>query len=379
MADYKVYSADSHASEPAELYDRLPAAHRHRAPRVETVGGNKWLTVDGVMVAPVEAPHPLTEREKQTEGRGRQDAGLLRPREDGVDISLRLADQDADGISGEVVYPNGMFQLFLAPNPDYQVAMAKIINDHYIETLGAYPDRFVPSALIPMVDIDSAIAEAERAAKLGFRSLSVPESVPSLPYHRPEYEPFWATVEELRIPLNFHVFTQGHLRAMLPEVNPLPDGLKGSGEDLITMVVGMAEAMSPACMLIASGALERHPDLKIVLAECGVGWIAWFIHAMDDVAVSRHVWQEPRLAMKPSEYFKRQCYVTFGDDPVGLANRNFTGVDCLMWGSDYPHDEGTFPRSQEVIEKTFRGIPEHEKRKIVGENAAKLYGLPLTR
>ena len=377
MADYKVYSADSHASEPPELYDRLPQAHRHRAPRIETLGGNRWLTVEGVMVAVLDAPHPLTEREKRREGRGRQDAGFLTPRENGVDIPLRLADQDEDGVSGEVVYPNGMFQVFLAPNPEYQIAMARIINDYYIETLGAYPNRFVPSAVIPMADIDVAIAEAERAAKLGFRALSVPESMPTLPYHRPEYEPFWATVETLGLPLNFHVFTQGDCGVIRPEDKPLPDGLKGSGEDLVTMVVGMAAAMGPLSMLVASGALERHPDLKFVLAECGIGWLAWFLYAMDDVTVSRDVWQEPRLAMKPSEYFKRQGHVTFGDDPVGLANRDFTGVDGLMWGSDYPHDEGTFPRSQEIIEETFRGIPEYEKRKMVGENAANLYGFAL--
>jgi predicted TIM-barrel fold metal-dependent hydrolase len=81
--------------------------------------------------------------------------------------------------------------------------------------------------------------------------------------------------------------------------------------------------------------------------------------------------------MAPSEYFRRQGYITFGDDPVGLFNRHFTGVDCLMWGSDYPHDEGTWPHSKEVIEETFKDLTAEEKRKIVGENAAALYGFPL--
>ena len=132
--------------------------------------------------------------------------------------------------------------------------------------------------------------------------------------------------------------------------------------------------MNPLTLLVASGALERHPDLKFVLVEGGVGWLAWVLQTMDEMQLKRHMWAEPKLNMKPSEYFHRQGYATFGDDRVGLMTRYVIGVENLMWGSDYPHDEGTFPHSREVIERTFKGIPEDEKRKMVGENAARLYG-----
>ena len=89
------------------------------------------------------------------------------------------------------------------------------------------------------------------------------------------------------------------------------------------------------------------------------------------------MWIRPKLDMMPSEFFKRQGHVTFGDDPAALNNLNLTGSECLLWGSDYPHDEGTFPHSREVIERTFAGVSEDEKRKIVGENAARLYGFPM--
>ncbi len=98
---------------------------------------------------------------------------------------------------------------------------------------------------------------------------------------------------------------------------------------------------------------------------------------MDEITHKRHMWHRPKLELLPSEFFKRQGYITFGDDVVGLRNRNLTGIDCLMWGSDYPHDEGTFPHSQEVIQRLFRDLPEGETRKIVGENAANLYGISL--
>ena len=144
------------------------------------------------------------------------------------------------------------------------------------------------------------------------------------------------------------------------------------------MTLGMASAMSPAARLIASGTLQRHPGPKFVLVECGIGWLAWMLQIMDEIIHKRHhMWHRPKLELLPSEFFKRQGHITFGDDPVGVRNRDLTGVDCLMWGSDYPHDEETFPHSQEVIERLFRDLPEAETRKIVGENASNLYGISL--
>ncbi|MEE9248499.1 MAG: amidohydrolase family protein, partial [Dehalococcoidia bacterium] len=119
---------------------------------------------------------------------------------------------------------------------------------------------------------------------------------------------------------------------------------------------------------------QRHPGLKFVLAEAGIGWLPWLLVQMDDNHHRRHMWEVPQLELLPSEYFKRQGYSTFADDIVGIMTREITGVDSLMWGSDYPHDEGTFPHSQEVIERTFKGVSQEDKRKIVCENAARLYG-----
>ena len=101
------------------------------------------------------------------------------------------------------------------------------------------------------------------------------------------------------------------------------------------------------------------------------------LDALDEINDKRHMWAKPLLELKPSEYFKRQGYATFGDDRVGLHNLVFTGVDSLMWGSDYPHDEGTFPNSQEVIDRTFKDLAPEDKKKVVAENAANLYKIPL--
>ena len=134
--------------------------------------------------------------------------------------------------------------------------------------------------------------------------------------------------------------------------------------------------MRPLCALIASGVLQRHPTLKFVLVECGIGWLAWVLQTLDQMQDKRHMWIEPKLELRASEYFRRQGGATFSNDAAGLNNLGITRSDCLLWGNDYPHDEGTFPHSREAIERTFCSISEADKRKILCGNAARLYGLP---
>ena len=376
MAYDRIISADSHSEEPDELYDRLSPELRARRPHTEVINGRRYSIAEGRAPTPLELPGELTEEDKRREFRAGGDVGFGTNRAGGIDIPLRLADQEEDGISAEIIYPQGFMRTVFSPDPEYQNAFARLYNDFYAEVFFSYADRFVPSAAIPLADINAAVEEARRVAKLGYRSLSIPVSRPPLPYDRADYEPFWEAVVELGIPMSLHVFTKSE---STKDDEPTDTGEdNGSrGEIISGMVLGMAEAMSPLTMLVGSGALEHHPNLKFVLVECGIGWLAWVLQTMDTVAERQHMWMEPRLPMRPSEYFKRQGYITFQDDEVGLHNRVFTGVDSLMWGSDYPHDEGTFPHSQEVIEKTFKDIPEEDKRKIVYENAAKLYGFPL--
>lgn len=371
MPEMKIISADSHAAEPDDIFERLPTHLRDRAPRVEKRNGGSYLIQEGQRPVRLDiAAAHLTEEDKRREFR--DEKGGRYGRAAGTDIPLRMADLEEDGVSAEVIYPNAIFNALASPDPGYQTGFCGLYNDWYHEVFQGHMDRFVPSASIPMADIDEAITEARRTAKLGYRSFSLPVSMPNLPYNRPDYERFWTAMDDVRAPCSFHVFTRAGNRIPedLGEVNSY-------GGDLIYIGLGMTEAMSPLTMLTASGVLDRHPDLNFVLVECGIGWLAWFLLALDELYEKRHMWHQPKLSLKPSEYWKRQGYVTFGDDVIGLRNRDVTGVDCLMWGSDYPHDEGTFPHSREVISRTFADLPQKETRKIVGENAAKLYGFTL--
>ena len=136
----------------------------------------------------------------------------------------------------------------------------------------------------------------------------------------------------------------------------------------------MADGQHPVSQLIAGGVCERHPKLDFVVVECGAGWLAWLLYVLDEQVRKKHMWIRPQLAMKPSEYFARQGCITFTDDPIALRNLELTGADSMLWGSDYPHDEGSFPHSQEVIARTFEGLCDQNREKIVCGNAARLYG-----
>ena len=131
--------------------------------------------------------------------------------------------------------------------------------------------------------------------------------------------------------------------------------------------------METVAYLCGSGVLARFPGLRVVMVECGSGWLAWVLHAMDDAYREHHMFVRPKLELLPSEYFRRQGAVTFQHDPVGLANIPFTGDRCLLWGSDYPHPEGTWPNSQEVLARQFAGVAAEAMERIVCRNAAELY------
>lgn len=120
---------------------------------------------------------------------------------------------------------------------------------------------------------------------------------------------------------------------------------------------------------------HRHPKLRFVIAEGGIGWIASLLRFMDHWWNDHHHWMKPQLDESPSTYFHRQFWATFEDDRPGLLTRELLGVDRLMWGSDYPHTEGIFPRSREQIEEDFKGVPQAEARAMVADNAAHLYGV----
>ena len=362
--DSPVISADSHIQEPPELYEQwLSKKYRHRTPHTTTDSeGAVYRVIDGKRPRRIDiAESRVTEDDQTREFRSDPSGGR--------DIGKRLLDQERDNICAEVIYPNQSLFLYNSPDAGYQLALAKAYNTWLWELVASNKERFAPVAIIPVADLDGAVAEAHRVAKLGYRSIKIPITMADRPYNDPAYNPFWATCEDAGLVVSFHAFTNSDDR--YPEDWGEENGTGGA---LNLMAMSMIDGMNPVSLLISSGTLMRHPDLKFVVVECGAGWLAWLLYMLDEQYGKKHMWIQPRLDLQPSEYFQRQGYVTFSDDPVALQCLSFTGAGSLLWGSDYPHDEGTFPNSQAVIERTFANITPKEKRQIVYDNAARLYG-----
>jgi len=193
---------------------------------------------------------------------------------------------------------------------------------------------------------------------------------------------------EDRVPRKFHVFSGnvwfGTDFSFLPFLSPerFEEAQKvtreagGVPERMSSTVVGMAAGMGPVIDLTSAGVLERHPDLRIAIVEAECGWLAWTLAAMDSMVEKRHLYLR-QLPLKPSEYFLRQGTVAITDDPVGIHNLALTGTDCVMWGNDYPHDEGTFPNSRQVIDAMREVVDPEPLADILGRNAARLFDFDL--
>lgn len=194
---------------------------------------------------------------------------------------------------------------------------------------------------------------------------------------------------EAGIPLNFHIFSGncalGGGFANLTDVSSkrfakakriAAQADEDGSEEQLTTVLGLAVGMSPIVELTGGGVLERYPDLRMVVTESECGWLAWLLQAMDQIQ-ERRFHNMRKLELRASEYFLRQGTVTISDDAVALNNVTLTGTECLMWGNDYPHDEGTFPFSRRPIEEIKSKLDGDAARHVLGGNAARLFGFDL--
>jgi predicted TIM-barrel fold metal-dependent hydrolase len=347
-------SADNHVFEPVDLWqERLPSGLRERGPRLEQQGEWWCLVVEGI------PPRKLSRVDR--EGGGAAYAG------GSADLGARKADMAQDGVVAEVIYPTFGLFVDMVADPELQMACARAYNDWLAETFLPDPATFIPSALVPIRDVASAVAELERVAGLGYRSALIPTTPPEgTPYNQPRFDPLWSVAAEAGIPLSLHTGT-----------GALPQHERGPGGAVINYAkVGLLSAET-LCYVAASGVLARHPDLRMVFVETGAGWLAYCCERMDEAFEEHEQWVEPKLDERPSEYVRRQCHVTLGADRAPLLAREITGVDALLWASDYPHPEGTFPESQRIVREIFEGIPDDERHAIVAGNAARLYGVHL--
>jgi predicted TIM-barrel fold metal-dependent hydrolase len=383
LADYRPISADSHVEEPFdELIERLPEDLRGLSRKIVEVDGEKVLDVPGLAPISLEFSDRQfdaepTEREYNREFRHDPSGGR--------DLDLRIKSIESDGVWGEVIYPNRMLALSAHPSTDYQREMCRVYNDMLFEIFGDQFDRFAPAPLLSTLNVDDAVAETNRVAGLGFHCVMLPPVVPWLPYWHQAWEPLWSTVEEVGLPVNFHVFSGNTSQGVdFGNLWVIPPALAEMGrhyfrtervdERLSTTTMCMAAAMSPLMHLIGSGAFDRHPMMRFALVESEAGWLPWALQALD-LMQTRRRFGLVKLELQPSEYFHRQGWATFIEDRVAIDLLEYIGVDRLMWSNDWPHDEGTFEESEDILNRLLGHLPDATRRKLLHDNAASLYNL----
>ena len=370
MTDAKLIDADSHVSEPLDLWkERLPAKYRDRAPSMvaEYQGEpGAWWVTEGYQ------PHNVirgftvgkTAEEFDEFLRNFSYAGI---RAGGWDPAQRLKDMQQDGVEGDVLYTTLGFRMFWLKDASFQRACFKVYNDWLAAFCSHAPDRLKGLGLISLYDAKDGARELERCAKMGLAGALIWASPPEeLPFYSATYDPFWAAAQELGMPLSLHEIT-GLERLQWEHIIP--------EKRVLLPIAAPHEVEKSFSTLILSGVLERFPRLKIVSAEVNCGWIPYFLQKLDKIGTKTPF--PTRLALRPSEYFRRQMYATFIDDRYAVIHRDEVGVDRLMWSSDYPHSASFWPHSREKIARDFEGVSEAETRKLVWENAAELYGFSL--
>ena len=288
------------------------------------------------------------------------------------DPELRLKDQDRDGVRGEVIYGVlGVAQKM--DDPEASTALYRIYNTWLADFCKTHPSRYAGLACVPNHDLAAAEQEVRRVAQLGLKGLELAVSSSIAPLWDPIWEPLWGAAEDCRLPIHFH--TTGNPNTLAPVRNEsLAPALRRAA--FAVHITGFQLATADFLMsVIYAGVPERHPDLKIVLGESGIGWIPYILERMDMEWEDQ--FKDLTLTRKPSEYWFRQMYATYQLDAIGIRLLDLLGEDNIMWGSDFPHPDGVWPDSQEFLKEQLGGLPGATRHKIVCLNAAKLYDFPL--
>jgi predicted TIM-barrel fold metal-dependent hydrolase len=374
---YDVISADCHVDLiwlPPDLFTaNAPAALKERMPYVtDGPRGKEWVTKNGAsfgLMNGMGSAGRLYEPGKIHRSDRMASTGLYEDGQKGIrrltDPDLRLKEQDRDGVQAEVLY--GILGATSRLNDDEAAGtMLRIYNDWLADFCGHHPERFAGLACIPNHDTEAAVTEIERVARRGnVRGLEIARKYDMTALWDPWWNPVWDAIAASGLPVHFH--TIGGARRDFSKLSG-KTLLAARAASISSFQMHMADVLMS---VIFAGVLEHRPTLKMVIGEAGTGWIPYILDRMD--AEWEDQFQELDLKMKPSDYWYRQCYATYQSDPVGVKLIEELGEDNIMWGSDFPHPDGIWPDSQEYIQKELGHLPAATRKKIVCDNAAKLY------
>ncbi|MGB8364212.1 MAG: amidohydrolase family protein [Rhizomicrobium sp.] len=351
------FSCDSHVVEPLDLYtSNLPASLKNWAMHVERKDGYHLSMVGDTVVHRMKLPE-------------KGDDVIRVMRKGSHDLKLRLEDMALDGIDAELVFSSIALAAHHVTDPEAELATAEIHNNWLWNYFKNALDKFVPVALLPVHNFPNTVAELKRAAWLGFTAAMLPAVTPEgvAPYNSNKWDEIFHLGGELGIPFCMHTSTG--LKNLIFE--------RGPGGAVYNYTRQMFDAASTITLLTAGGVLDRNPKAQTVFVESGASWLVGLAERMDETYLAHSVYVQPKLSMLPSKIVSRQVKCAFQTDKGAVVARKVLGHQTILWATDYPHMEGTFPNSQDVLKRMFEGvdISDQEKADIVGGTAARLFRL----
>ena len=378
---YRVISGDGHIEISPDMWThRVPKEWRDRAPRlVKLPNGGDGVVMEGrdtyvlglaMGGKPYEQRNVVGEVYEDNPGTG--------------DPAQRVREQDQDGVDAEILYhTHQTMWRGIREDAGYK-ALIHAFNEFLAEDYCAYaPDRLIGMGLIPDTGIDDALTELQYCAKTGLKGIMLRMFPNGKGYPMPEDDRFWAAALDLNIGITAHsIFGgQGSGPTFQYKVKPGAGEVHTSGADPVGYVTRFSTSMGRnMAQMMFTGVFERFPTLRIYFAETQAGWIPHFIFQADDNYARTRFWAERSfgvgpLPQPPSEYIKRHAVWGFLRDPVGVQLRHQVGVDNLIWGTDFPHQQGDWPESRRVIDEMFVGVPEDERYAMLAGNAVDFFHL----
>ncbi|MGH3959802.1 amidohydrolase family protein [Mycobacterium sp.] len=357
MAVVKLWanSADSHFIEPAELWrSRLPKRLAALVPRTRKDPDGRWETiyVDGQTFRrrlPTIAQEEFIQATVAAAG--------------SRDVGKRLADLNDEGIWSEVVFPSlGMWASSFR-TPELLREAMRASNDWAKETILDYSPRLIPTAQVSTLNIDDAVGELERCGTLGFKAVFLPVAPhpAQKDYNRDEWEPFWAAAEEIGMVIAFHIGTEPIDFAAGGSIGVTHHGPGGAVLNYTETSFGGQRAVTK---LVASGALDRHAKLKVLVSEGGATWVPFIADRMEEGYRQHAMVVQPKLTRSPREIIYSQVYASFQHDASAITAMTAFAFNNVLWGSDYPHIEGTFGHTQQTLHQLFDGVDRKTRERI---------------
>ena len=378
----RLISADDHIIEPRDLWtDRVPARYRADCPRiVEVEGREAWLYEGQLTYIPMGSCRALPGVDEAgyppAPGTARYDE--IRP--GCYDPVERLKDMDIDRVWGQLTFPNfarfAGHRFFLGvADPDLGLACLRTYNDYLLdEWCATDPARLYGAAILPLQDIDLAVAELQRVLAKGARALAFSENptvlgLPSI--HTSHWDPLWDLVDDAGIPVCMHIGSSSRLVTTSDDAPP-------------TVLVSLngLNAMMAGVDWLMSGTLERYPNIKVILSEGGAGWIPYILERCDKAFHDKRIKPNPAIGQTskggttpPSQLFREHMYVCLVDEHFALRSLGDIPADNLVWEGDYPHGDGLWPHNRDYLEKALAGVDDGDAVKIAETNLRRLLHL----